>query len=68
MSDGSVKVPEDGRKLYETIVQTFVPNYSSAFHRYSTDLHFGLPVFICSPLPANDILSHFTVMARLVDC
>lgn len=29
-------------KTYETIMQTFVPNYGDAFHRYSVDLHFGL--------------------------
>jgi hypothetical protein len=29
-------------KVYETVMQTFVPNYDEAFHRYSGDLHFGL--------------------------
>lgn len=29
-------------KTYETVMQTFVPNYGEAFHRHSEDLHFGL--------------------------
>jgi len=29
-------------KVYETITQTFVPNYGEVFHHYSLDLHVGL--------------------------
>lgn len=38
-------------KVYETIVQTFVPNYGNAFHQYSMDLHFGL-IFVAIGLTA----------------